>query len=386
MDVAAMAGDYAAWNYFQSIDSPENSRFVSRFKGRFGAGRVTSDAMEAAYFGVHLWAQAVVDANSEDPRQVRRFLAKQRQAAPEGNVSVDWTNNHTWKTARVGRIRRTASSTSSGPRTGRSARCPTRRSGCARNGTAFSPISTTGGASGGPTRARRRDEDGAIQVRSSAIGRPAGGLDVRCVPGARGGHLRDVSDCQGGVREASDGPPGRAVRQSRRAPRDVRRQADTGRDHRRPGPLYRTSAGALRRRIRPGRGDLGRLPARRPRLARDSGRPDPAEGLRRPPARRLERQRRLHGEADGAARQQSPLGFATRPQPGAGGRQRADAARRRSVRLRAVSLRQDTRSLRRGTAVQPRDGRRRAGLRIRRPGGHGPDQRCDRTGRHGRES
>jgi urea transport system substrate-binding protein len=105
MDVAAMAGDYAAWNYFQSIDSPENSRFVSRFKARFGGGRVTSDAMEAAYFGVHLWAQAVVDANSEDPRRVRRFLAKQRQAAPEGNVSIDWTNNHTWKMARVGRIR-----------------------------------------------------------------------------------------------------------------------------------------------------------------------------------------------------------------------------------------------------------------------------------------
>ena len=31
-----MVGDLAAWNYFQSIDSPENQAFVARFKARYG--------------------------------------------------------------------------------------------------------------------------------------------------------------------------------------------------------------------------------------------------------------------------------------------------------------------------------------------------------------
>jgi len=54
-----VVGDYAAWNYFQTVDRPQNREFVRRFQARYGSQRVASDPMEAAYFGVHLWAQAV---------------------------------------------------------------------------------------------------------------------------------------------------------------------------------------------------------------------------------------------------------------------------------------------------------------------------------------
>ena len=54
-----MVGDYAAWDYFQSIDRPENREFVRKFKALYGPDRVTSDVIEAAYCSVHLWAQAV---------------------------------------------------------------------------------------------------------------------------------------------------------------------------------------------------------------------------------------------------------------------------------------------------------------------------------------
>lgn len=105
MPGVSMAGDYAAWNYFQSIDSRENAAFVARFKARFGADRVVSDPMEAAYIGVRLWAKAVEDARSTTSALVRQTLAKQRLAAPEGDVLVDRATNHTWKTPRIGRIR-----------------------------------------------------------------------------------------------------------------------------------------------------------------------------------------------------------------------------------------------------------------------------------------
>lgn len=105
MDAKTMAGDYAAWNYFQSLRSPENLRFVAAFRKRFGQDRVTNDPMEAAYFGVHLWARAVAAAGTTEVSAVLAALKHQSFAAPEGIVSIDPDTRHTWKTVRVGKIR-----------------------------------------------------------------------------------------------------------------------------------------------------------------------------------------------------------------------------------------------------------------------------------------
>ena len=106
MGAADMVGDYAAWNYFQSVASVENRRFVARFKQRFGDHRVTNDPMEAAYLGVHLWARAVKEAGSVDVSLVRIAISDQTYMAPGGMVYVDARNNHTWKRARIGKIKK----------------------------------------------------------------------------------------------------------------------------------------------------------------------------------------------------------------------------------------------------------------------------------------
>ena len=100
-----MAGDYAAWNYFQSLSTPQNQEFVQRFQARYGADRVVSDPMEAAYVAVHLWAQAVEAAGTEDTAAVRRNIGDQSYLGPGGMVYVDRTTQHTWKVVRLGRIR-----------------------------------------------------------------------------------------------------------------------------------------------------------------------------------------------------------------------------------------------------------------------------------------
>ena len=105
MGVEGLAGDYACWNYFQSVETEENARFLKAFRKRYGRARVTADPMEAAYFGVHLWAQAVTDAGTPEVNEVRRRLSGQSFDAPEGLIHVDGDNNHTWKRVRVGRIR-----------------------------------------------------------------------------------------------------------------------------------------------------------------------------------------------------------------------------------------------------------------------------------------
>jgi urea transport system substrate-binding protein len=60
--------------------------------------------MVAAYVGVHLWAQAVAAADSDDPQVIRQALRGQSFCGPGGVVRIDPENQHTWKVFRLGKI------------------------------------------------------------------------------------------------------------------------------------------------------------------------------------------------------------------------------------------------------------------------------------------
>jgi urea transport system substrate-binding protein len=104
MGSESVAGDYAAWNYFQSLPTEANKAFVDRFKIRYGVDQVVDDPMEAAYVGVHLWARAVEAAGTAEPGAVREALRARAFFGPEGLVYVDPVNLHLWKTPRIGQI------------------------------------------------------------------------------------------------------------------------------------------------------------------------------------------------------------------------------------------------------------------------------------------
>ena len=93
---------YAVWSYFQSLVSANNRRFVADFKRLFGDQRVTGDPVEAAYAGVHLWAQAAQDIGSVDPDRVNNAVLQQSFDAPSGIISVDKATRHVWKKVRIG--------------------------------------------------------------------------------------------------------------------------------------------------------------------------------------------------------------------------------------------------------------------------------------------
>jgi urea transport system substrate-binding protein len=98
-------GDYAAWTYFQSLPTETNRTFVERFQRRYGQDRQVDDPMEAAYVGVHLWAQAAEAAGTEEPRAVRTALRARAILGPSGLAYMDPELLHLWKTPRIGRIR-----------------------------------------------------------------------------------------------------------------------------------------------------------------------------------------------------------------------------------------------------------------------------------------
>lgn len=106
VELAAMgpelvAGHYAGWNYFQSVDSPENRAFVARFKRRFGPQRVLDDPMEASYVGVQLWLNSVRELGTSDLTLVKTVLPHQSVLGPGGMLAVDFGNGHLWKTVRI---------------------------------------------------------------------------------------------------------------------------------------------------------------------------------------------------------------------------------------------------------------------------------------------
>jgi urea transport system substrate-binding protein len=100
-----LAGNYVAWNYYQTTDNPVNKAFVAAFKAKYGADKVTSDPMEAGYNAVNLWAAAVTKAGSTDVAAVKAAAGGISLDLPEGKVTIDGPTQHVYKTARIGLIK-----------------------------------------------------------------------------------------------------------------------------------------------------------------------------------------------------------------------------------------------------------------------------------------
>ncbi|MDE0185563.1 MAG: urea ABC transporter substrate-binding protein [Candidatus Poribacteria bacterium] len=113
MDVPPLVGHLATWNYFQSINTPENKKFVKNFKAFCeqnnlpgGSDRVTDDPIEAAYFGVYVWKAAVEKAKSFDVDKVRAAVYGLEFDAPGGKKMMHASNQHTLKPVYVGEIKK----------------------------------------------------------------------------------------------------------------------------------------------------------------------------------------------------------------------------------------------------------------------------------------
>lgn len=112
IDTKPLVGNLAAWNYFESVENKENSKFVADWKAYAKAKNlpnantvVTNDPMEATYVGIHMWAQAVEKAKSTDVDKVREAMGGQTFAAPSGyTLTMDKTNHHLHKPVMIGEI------------------------------------------------------------------------------------------------------------------------------------------------------------------------------------------------------------------------------------------------------------------------------------------
>ena len=112
IDTKPLVGHLAAWNYFMSVDTPENKSFIKKWKAYVkkhnlpgGDKRVTNDPMEAHYIGINMWAQAVEQAGTTDIDAVRQAVGYQRFKAPSGfEIQMDAKNHHLHKPVLIGEV------------------------------------------------------------------------------------------------------------------------------------------------------------------------------------------------------------------------------------------------------------------------------------------
>lgn len=102
--VDVLQGQLAAWNYYQTTDTPANKTFVENYKKKYGADRVTADPIEAGYTAVYLWKAAVEKAGSTDVDKVKEAAKGLEWDAPEGKVKIDGETQHIFKTVRIGEV------------------------------------------------------------------------------------------------------------------------------------------------------------------------------------------------------------------------------------------------------------------------------------------
>lgn len=105
MDTKPLVGQLAAWNYFESIDTPANQDFIKQWHAfTKNPKRTTNDPMEAHYIGFNMWVQAVTKANSTDHDKVIDAMVGIRQPNLTGGIAEMLPDHHLTKPVYIGEI------------------------------------------------------------------------------------------------------------------------------------------------------------------------------------------------------------------------------------------------------------------------------------------
>jgi urea transport system substrate-binding protein len=106
IDTKPLVGHLAAWNYFQSVDTPENKAFIAKWKAfTKNDKRVTNDPMEAHVIGFNMWVKAVEKAGTTDPDKVIDSIVGVQVPNLTGGVSEMLPNHHITKPVLIGEVK-----------------------------------------------------------------------------------------------------------------------------------------------------------------------------------------------------------------------------------------------------------------------------------------
>src|SRR4030081_2771833 len=106
IDTKPLLGHLAAWNYFESIKTPENEKFIKAWQTYTKTPkRVTNDPMEAHVIGFDMWVKAVEKAKTVDADKVIDALPGIEAKNLTGCTSKMLPNHHITKPVFIGEIK-----------------------------------------------------------------------------------------------------------------------------------------------------------------------------------------------------------------------------------------------------------------------------------------
>ena len=105
IDTKPLVGHLAAWNYFESVNTPENQAFIKTWHSYIGnPKRVTNDPMEATYIGFKMWVEAVKKAGSTDTDKVAKAMIGIKVPNLTGGTAVMNENHFLSKPVLIGEV------------------------------------------------------------------------------------------------------------------------------------------------------------------------------------------------------------------------------------------------------------------------------------------
>ena len=105
LDTAPLVGHLAAWNYFMSVDTPENAAFIDKWHAFIkNPKRVTNDPMEAHVIGFDMWVKAVEKAGTTDVDKVSDAIIGIEVPNMTGGTAKMLPNHHLTKPVLIGEI------------------------------------------------------------------------------------------------------------------------------------------------------------------------------------------------------------------------------------------------------------------------------------------
>jgi urea transport system substrate-binding protein len=106
VDTKPLVGHLAAWNYFESVNTPANKAFIQQWHTFIKNNkRTTNDPMEAHYIGFNLWVKAVEKAKSTDVNKVIAALPGLETPNLTGGMAKVLPNHHITKPVLIGEVK-----------------------------------------------------------------------------------------------------------------------------------------------------------------------------------------------------------------------------------------------------------------------------------------
>ncbi len=106
LDTSNLVGHLAAWNYFESADTPANKAWIDQWHAYTkNDKRTTNDPMEAHYIGFNMWVNAVTAAGTVDVDKVSDAMIGQKFPNLTGTTAEMLPNHHLTKPVLIGEIK-----------------------------------------------------------------------------------------------------------------------------------------------------------------------------------------------------------------------------------------------------------------------------------------